>query len=63
MGDRVLPQQLLMNVRMNSIDAIWDLEGMRELAIKSQRGKRWSGTNLCQRDWGGPATTAVGQDL
>ena len=36
-GDRVLLQQVLMNLMMNSIDAMKDVEGTRELAIKSHR--------------------------
>jgi PAS domain S-box-containing protein len=37
MGDRVQLQQLLMNLMTNSIDAMKDGDGTRELAIKSQR--------------------------
>jgi PAS domain S-box-containing protein len=36
-GDRVQLQQVLMNLMMNSIDAMKDVDGTRELAIKSQR--------------------------
>src|SRR5260370_19011711 len=36
-GDRVQLQQVMMNLMMNSIDAMKDVEGMRELAIKSHR--------------------------
>jgi signal transduction histidine kinase len=36
MGDRVQLQQLIMNLIMNSIDAVKDVEGTRELAILSQ---------------------------
>jgi C4-dicarboxylate-specific signal transduction histidine kinase len=36
-GDRVQLQQVMMNLMMNSIDAMKDVEGKRELAIKSQR--------------------------
>jgi C4-dicarboxylate-specific signal transduction histidine kinase len=36
-GDRVQLQQVLMNLMMNSIDAMKNVEGTRELAIKSQR--------------------------
>jgi PAS domain S-box-containing protein len=37
MGDRVQLQQVIMNLMTNSIDAMKAVEGMRELAIKSQR--------------------------
>jgi len=37
MGDRVQLQQVLMNLIMNSIDAMKDVDGTRELAIKSRR--------------------------
>ena len=39
MGDRVQLQQVLMNLMMNSIDAMKDLDGTRELTIQSQRGE------------------------
>jgi PAS domain S-box-containing protein len=39
MGDRVQLQQVLMNLMTNSIDAMKDAEGTRELTIQSQRGK------------------------
>jgi signal transduction histidine kinase len=32
-------QQIMMNLIMNSIDAMKDVDGTRELAIKSQRGQ------------------------
>jgi PAS domain S-box-containing protein len=38
-GDRVQLQQVMMNLIMNSIDAMNDVAGPRELAIKSQRAK------------------------
>jgi C4-dicarboxylate-specific signal transduction histidine kinase len=37
MGDRVQLQQVMMNLIGNSIDAMNDVDGTRELAIKSQR--------------------------
>jgi len=39
MGDRVQLQQVLMNLMMNSIDAMRDMDGRRELTIQSQRGE------------------------
>jgi PAS domain S-box-containing protein len=39
MGDRVQLQQVIMNLIMNSIDAMKEVEGTRELAINSQRAK------------------------
>jgi signal transduction histidine kinase len=36
-GDRVQLQQVLMNLMMNSIDAMKDVGGTRELTIQSQR--------------------------
>jgi signal transduction histidine kinase len=39
LGDRVQLQQVLMNLIMNSIDAMKNVDGVRELAIKSQRAE------------------------
>jgi PAS domain S-box-containing protein len=39
MGDRVQLQQVMMNLIMNGIDAMKDVVGARELAIKSQRAE------------------------
>jgi len=39
MADRVQLQQVLTNLMMNSIDAMRDVDGTRELTIKSQRGE------------------------
>jgi len=40
MGDRVQLQQVMMNLISNSIDAMKDEEGTRELAIRSQRAEK-----------------------
>jgi signal transduction histidine kinase len=39
MGDRVQLQQVLMNLMTNGIDAMKDVDGTRELAIRSQRAE------------------------
>jgi PAS domain S-box-containing protein len=39
MGDRVQLQQVLMNLMINGIEAMKDVDGTRELAIKSQRAE------------------------
>jgi signal transduction histidine kinase len=44
MGDRVQLQQVLMNLMMNSIDAMRDVDGTRELAIKSERAENGQAT-------------------
>ena len=40
LGDRVQLQQVVMNLMVNSIDAMKNMDGMRELAIKSQRTEK-----------------------
>src|SRR5947209_17184573 len=40
MGDRVQLQQVMMNLISNSIDAMRDVDGTRELAIKSRRAAK-----------------------
>jgi signal transduction histidine kinase len=39
MGDRVQLQQVLMNLMINAIEAMKDVEGRRELTVKSQRAE------------------------
>jgi PAS domain S-box-containing protein len=40
MGDRMQLQQVLMNLMINSIDAMKEVDGTRELTINSQRGEK-----------------------
>ncbi len=40
MADRVQLQQVFMNLIMNSIDAMKDVDGMRELTVRSQHGEK-----------------------
>jgi signal transduction histidine kinase len=39
MGDRVQLQQVMMNLMTNSIDAMKEVDGTRDLSIKSQRAE------------------------
>ncbi len=50
-GDRVQLQQVLMNLIMNSIDAMKDVDGTRELVIKSQRAENEQ-LQVCVSDTG-----------
>src|SRR6266403_400758 len=50
-GDRVQLQQVLMNLIMNSIDAMKDVDGARELVIKSQRAENEQ-LQVCVSDTG-----------
>ncbi len=45
-GDRAHLQQVLMNLIMNSIDAMKDANGTRELCLKSQRNGNRSAADL-----------------
>jgi PAS domain S-box-containing protein len=50
-GDRVQLQQVVMNLIMNSIDAMKDVDGTRELVIKSQRAENEQ-LQVCVSDTG-----------
>ncbi len=50
-GDRVQLQQVMMNLITNSVDAMKDVDGARELAIKSQRAENGQLT-VCVSDTG-----------
>ena len=51
MGDRVQLQQVMMNLIMNSVAAMKDVDGKRELAIKAQRAEDEE-LMVCVRDTG-----------
>jgi AI-2E family transporter len=62
-GDRVQLQQVMMNLITNSIAAMKDVDGRRELAIKSQRAEDGQ-IAVCISDSGvGAAPAAGGPDL
>ncbi len=63
MGDRVQLQQVLMNLMMNSIDAMKVVDGTRELIIQSQSRRGRPGVHLGQRYRRRASTAAGGQDL
>ena len=63
MGDRVQLQQVLMNLMMNSIDAMKEVDGTREITIKSQRGENGATAGVGQRYRRGAAPAAGGPDL
>jgi len=56
-------QQVMMNLMMNSIDAMKDVDGTRELAIKSHRTGNEQLIVCCQRFRRGAALAAGGPDL
>jgi C4-dicarboxylate-specific signal transduction histidine kinase len=62
MGDRVQLQQVLMNLKMNSIDAMKDVDGTRELTVQSKRGEDGQ-VLIGQRYRCWASTAASGQDL
>jgi C4-dicarboxylate-specific signal transduction histidine kinase len=51
MGDHVQLQQVMMNIIMNGIDAMKDVDGTRELTIKSQRAE-YDQLMVCVSDTG-----------
>ena len=63
MGDRVQLQQVLMNLVANGIDAMKEVEGTRELAIKSQKAENGQSVDLGQRHRRRTAAAAGGPNL
>ena len=54
MGDRVQLQQVLMNLMTNSIEAMKNVDGTRELAIKSQQAKQAASVSVSDSGVGLP---------
>ena len=62
-GDRVQLQQVLMNLMVNGIDAMRDVDGTRELAVKSERGDERASCGVGQRYRPRTSRSAGGPDL
>jgi C4-dicarboxylate-specific signal transduction histidine kinase len=63
MGDRAQLQQVLMNLMLHGIEAMKDVDGKRELMIKSQRTEKEQVLVSAQRHWRGFARAAGRPDL
>jgi len=62
-GDRVLLQQVLMNLMLNGIEAMKDVDGKRELLIKSQETENEEVIVSVSDTGVGPAGAAGGSDF